>query len=242
MLPASVIATHLHLPLLTLDPHGLRTISAGSRGGSLRKAHGPLFVVDDTVYAGSAMQRARSILRNHPCIYAAVYVRPEALSAVDFAARELPMPHLLEWNMLNNGPVAGYAAASAGGIYGRGVATDLDGILCHDEESGGKPGTPYLPARQHVLPLIITGRKESTRASTEAWLASQGIRFERLEMLPESVPFTWQEAAFHKARHYGNSACGFYVESCPNQAKIIFEQTGKPVICPIINTVFHGEE
>lgn len=235
LLAATVIATHLHLPLFSLEPSGLRAIAGGSRGDTLRRAAGPLVVVDDTVYGGGAMRRARAKLAGRHAVYAAVYVRPEASAAVDFAARLLPSPHLLEWNFANNGPASG---RSANPVYGRGVAFDLDGILCHDAESGGPIGTPYLPARQHPIPLIATGRAEATRPQTEAWLTRQGIRFERLEMLPDTVALTADSAAWHKARHYKASGCGFFVESCPTQASLIHYRTGKPVICPRAGKVF----
>lgn len=241
MIAASAIATHLHLPLYTLGKDGPVSVGAGSRGGSLYRPTGPLAVVDDTVYGGGAMQRARRAMGARPAVFAAVYVRPEAANAVDVFARELPCPHLLEWNLLNNGPAFGRAAASTRGFFGAGIAVDLDGILVHDEKSSGRAGAPYLTCRMAPLKLIVTGRRERNRAETESLLRSLGIRWERLEMYGDGEPWGSEEKwAKHKARHYEASACGLYVESCPIQAELIHRFTGKPVACPVISRVFHS--
>jgi adenine/guanine phosphoribosyltransferase-like PRPP-binding protein len=237
MIAASAIATHLHLPLYTLGKDGPVSVGAGSRGGSLHRAAGPLAVVDDTVYGGRAMQRARRAMGGRPAVYSAVYVRPELGHAVDVFTRQLPSPHLLEWNLFNNGPFAGKAANP---WYGAGVALDLDGVIVHDKDSGGKINTPYLVPRAHPVKLIVTGRREKHRTETESLLRSLGVRWERLEMYPDGEPWGSEEKwAKHKARHYSASACGLYVESCPVQAEMILELTGKPVACPVAARVFH---
>jgi len=233
LIPAAIVAAHLHLPLWRLAEDGsLHSLGHGSRGrndGLAGKAGQRLAVIDDTVYGGAAMRLARKNLRGIPALFAAVYVRPEARASVDVSAVELPSPHLLEWNLLNNGPFAGYAANA---VYGKGLALDFDGIVCHDAESGGAVGSPYLLPRAHPCRLIATGRQERSRAVTEAWLRQHGVRWERLEMLPDSEPFTAEAAAAHKARHYKASGCGFFVESDPGQAEHIHRLSGKPVICP----------
>jgi len=235
---ASAIATHLHLPLYTLGKDGPVSVGAGSRGGSLYRAGGPLAVVDDTVYGGGAMQRARRAMGGRPAVFAAVYVRPESAHAVDVFARELPSPHLLSWNLFNNGPFAGRAANP---WYGAGAALDLDGVIVHDKDSGGPVNAPYLVPRAHPVKLIVTGRREKHRPETEALLRSLGVRWERLEMYPDAEPWGSEEKwARHKARHYGASACGLYVESCPIQAEMIHRFTGKPVACPVASRVFHA--
>lgn len=236
MIAASAIAAHLHLPLYAMGKDGPVSVGAGSRGGSLYRAGGPLAVVDDTVYGGGAMQRARRAMGGRPAVFGAVYVRPEAVNAVDVFARELPSPHLLEWNLFNNGPFAGKAANP---WYGAGVALDLDGVIVHDKDSGGLVGSPYLVPRAHAVKLIATGRREKHRAETEAMLRALGIRWERLEMYGDGEPWgSEQRWAKHKARHYGASACGLYVESCPIQAELIYQHTGKPVACPAAGRVW----
>lgn len=235
MLPASVIATHLHLPLLELAENGPRELIAGSRGPTLMRRAGKLVVIDDTVYGGNSMKRARNLMGMTQAVYAAVYVRPESAHSVDLFARNLPSPHILEWNLANAGPTRGHAANA---VYGTGLAFDVDGILIHDADSGGKIGAPYLVPRAHPVRLIVTGRQEYHREETANMLRSLGVQWDRLEMLPDDAPFTWEEAAKHKAKHYAGSGCGFFVESDPMQAEIIQRLSGKPVICPRVEKVF----
>jgi hypothetical protein len=239
MLPASVVAMHLHLPLGEIDGAGrIRWLSHGTRGGGglLKPPAGPVLVVDDTVHAGGATRRARQQLAGVNAVYSAVYARPEAAGVLDLYARPLPSPHLLEWNYPNNGQVGGLVCDPA--TYGHAAATDLDGILVHDDLSGGPVGSIYLAPRLYPVSLIVTGRHERHRAATEADLRRVGVAFKRLEMLPDSTPLTTETAASHKARHYGASRFGFFLESCPDQAAAIHAATRKPVICPRAERVF----
>jgi orotate phosphoribosyltransferase len=238
MLPASVIATHLHLPLYELTESGrLNRLGHGSRGRAMgfgeetRNGDGRLVVVDDTVYSGYAMRTARQNVERlrRRAVFAAVYIRPEITTAVDLFGRMLSSPHLLEWNFANNGPFVGLAVNP---IYKGGMAIDLDGVVVHDADSGGPVGTPYLTPRTHPCKLIVTGRPERHRAETEALLRRVRARWERLEMLPDHLPQTIESIAQHKARHFVASGCGFFVESCPVQAELIFRMTGRPTVCP----------
>jgi uncharacterized HAD superfamily protein len=255
MLPASIIATHMQLPLWELPNSGPpRRIGFGSRGHTLGFAdsHGPLLVIDDTVYGGAAMRRARQQLQGQRVLFAAVYARPEAAEVVDLYGRLLPSPHLLEWNMMNNGPFDGHAANP---IYGSGIALDFDGILCHDPDvpdADSGPGLdryrdwlnnarPYLLPRRNPCRLIVTGRLERWRAETEEWLRRWGVRCEKLVMHPAATASERDRAgdvAQRKAEEYAKSSCGFFMESDPTQAQTIFQRSKKPVICPATNTVY----
>lgn len=242
MIPASVIATHLHLPLYTFEGNRLlRTSVSGSRGAGVRGPGGPLAVVDDTTFSGRAIRKMRLLMKDQNAVFCAVYansLRPAATQALDYYAKILPAPHLLAWNWANNGPLAGkWADVPA---YGAGIAIDLDGIVVHDEHSGGKQGTPFMVPRMHECPLIVTGRSESHRIPTEAFLRGLGVRWTRLEMRPKNIELTPDTAAKHKARHFGPSKCGLFVESCPDQARMIHHLTKKPVICPRAGTVFQS--
>ena len=65
-------------------------------------------------------------------------------------AEDLYLPLILEWNFANS-------------IVSQVCAFDLDGVIVHDADSGGQPGTPlYLPRRHPVH--IITGRGQVHRA------------------------------------------------------------------------------
>lgn len=241
LLAATLIATHLHLPLYELTEEGaLNRLGSGSRGrnwGWPAGATGPLVVVDDTTYSGAALGRAKEAVRRlglPSVLFAVVYPRP-GVEQPDLFCRHLPSPHLLEWNVANNAIIRGNPLAPE---YQAGIAFDLDGVIVHDAESGGPMGTPYLLPRTVPVPLICTGRKESSRPETEALLARYGAKYNRLVMLPDDVEMTTESVAAHKARYYLESGCGFFLESCPAQAALIFSLSSRPVVCPRADKVF----
>lgn len=237
MIPAAILATNLHLPLWEISEWDRpRELAAGGRSHRPSPS-GPLLVVDDSIYHGHSQCRVRARIGDlgREVLYAAIYCRIGMESHVDYFARRVEDLHMLEWNFWNNGPVMG-SAENPG--YGRGIATDLDGILCHDHESGGTPGTVFNRPRKHPVPLIVTGRSERHRGQTELWLRSQGILWRRLEMLPLGRSESPQSIADWKAERYHASGCGLYVESDAWQAERIHHLTRRPVLCPRTETVF----
>ena len=81
-----------------------------------------------------------------------VYKNPAATikPAIDFIGRDLPHPHLLEWNLFNS-------------IFTPAMACDFEGLLTID----GTTRPQYLP-RKGTLPLIVTGRLERDRVHSIA--------------------------------------------------------------------------
>jgi hypothetical protein len=67
MIPAATVAALLHLPLWELTADGLHLLNTGPRGLPRPDSRGRLAVVDDTVYSGTAMRRARGILGRGVC-------------------------------------------------------------------------------------------------------------------------------------------------------------------------------
>jgi len=250
ILPASALATHLHLPLLELTEKGVRPLGHGIRGkrGFAAAPDAPYLVVDDSVYNGAAMQSAKQVLRDHAAFFAAVYVTPWMTELVDFFARAIS-PHLFEWNLVNAGIWAGNTYDP---IFGGGFATDLDGILCRDPTVPDADDGPLLEryrqwlseAAPRLLPrrvttkLIVTARLERWRPETEAWLRKWGVQWERLIMHPAAKASQRGDIAAWKAQHYGASRCSFFCESSPEQAAEIFRLTGKPVVCPAVSRVW----
>ena len=80
------------------------------------------------------MRRVKAACAGIKCEYAAIYVRTGMQGIVDRYWEQVPDLHMLEHNWANNGPLAGFAENTN---YGKGVAADFDGIICHDEFSGG---------------------------------------------------------------------------------------------------------
>lgn len=255
ILPASVLAMYLHLPLYELSPqHGLRQIGHGSRGGVWGgDRNGPLLVVDDTIYGGGAMRRARQQMAGRNALFAAIYPTAWTVNQVDYYARILPSLQLLEWCHFNNGVWVGHASEAS---YGSGIATDFDGILCHDPDvpdaDAGEGLDRYrhwlVNAKPRWLPrlfparLVVTARLERWRAETEAWLRRWGVRWEKLIMHPARTASerNQSDVAAWKAEHYRNCGCGFFLESDPRQAERIAQLSRKSVVCPPTGQVWRG--
>lgn len=244
MISATQIALQLNLPLYSLDKHeGLRPVGAGSRESRLLDRAAKLLVIDDSVYVGTAISWARQQLAGRKAVYAAVYARrPEF---VDIYAVEAPSPHLFEWNIFNNGVIAGHSADKR--LRG-GICFDFDGVIC---ENPVKPYTPrtWLPAavptgwmpRFVEIPLVITARLERWRKPTEQWLKRYGVKVKEMIMHParsEKKRDKIFDVAEYKGAGFRDSKCSLMFESEPNQAAIIAATSGKPVIVPRTGEVF----
>lgn len=227
MIPASILSTLLNLPLLTLDDEP-REVGHGVRGRDVQMRvdpSAPILVIDDTVYSGHAMHEAKRKLAGRKAVYAATYVRPEALNSVNVFGLHLPAPHILEWNLFNNGPFGGYSQDPQ--LRG-GVAIDFDGILCLDEQTS----LPLYTPRRLAIPAIITGRGEIHRRASLDYLARWGMSCRELLMRPDDVGEDWRSIARWKGEQYAAGPWSLYVESDPQQARLICDTARKPVACP----------
>lgn len=220
LMPATLLACHLHLPLwATAGKAEIMPCGPGIRMEDF-PARGPrhVLLVDDTVWSGHAMRQwAPVVLARWPdaaLTRAAVYCHPNGRDWVDVFEAELGGPHYLEWNIYN----AGHAEV---------MASDLDGVIC--DEATGRP--LQLPRRRPLV-AIVTGRPAKVRAETEAWLAWWRIRYRELVMGPwEELPSV-EEIAAWKAAWYAKSAATLFVESDPAQAAVIRARSRKAVLCP----------
>jgi len=241
MLPATMIAMWLNLPLYFLDPqNNLLPMSAATKFGGIRMSHykgsnGRLLVVDDTVYAGTAMKNIKSRL-NEDAYFCSVYLRPDSELKPDFYARELNPPHLLEWNLFNCTYIE-HALLDFDGIFCPNVPHEV----CQDEEK-------YIDHIKNVKPFphripktrckgIVTARLEKYRDITEWWLKKHGINYGSLEMYPTEDEAKRdknhvEEASTFKANAFLESDAKFFIESEISEAIRIRKKTGKFVICP----------
>lgn len=256
ILPATILALHLQLPLYSLYM-GTRGAEVSeikpqliSRGGkeSYRVGNGPKFIVDDTVHSGSCMKVVKATT-GYNSVYATVYTTPELKDSIDCYSKILKSPHLLEWNLFNNNYVSG---GLKGTRYHGGMAFDFDGVLCLDPKPGEehtdhnvwisnlKP-THMLP-RRHTIPLIITMRLEAWRKATEDWLKRYQVKCDKLLMCPANS-IAERDSNFakmivsHKAESFKKSDCFMMVESDEMQARIISEYSKKPVLCTGTKTI-----
>jgi hypothetical protein len=217
MIPASVIATHLHLPLYTLLDGEPRAVGQGNRLAPGKNSSNILYV-DDTVMNGYTMKR----LQDLRAPTAAIFVNPNAELLPDFNRETLEPPHFLEWNLFNS-------------FYTERMGFDMDGVICTDilPSQIGKidPEPRYLPRNAEVT--IITGRLERDRAETEDWLERYGVKAKRLIMFPGSDADRAKPRAIsdYKAREFNKLDLDWFVESDKRQAPEIAERTGAWVIC-----------
>ena len=241
MFPASMIAMWLNLPLYFLDPqNNLVPMSGASKFGGIRMMEhkpltGRLLVVDDTVYSGTAIKNFKSRFLED-VYFAATYVKPEAKDLVDFYAKELPPPHLLEWNLFNC-------------TYIQQALLDFDGILCPnvpfeilEDEEKHKEWLLNVKPFYHRLPKfkckgIVTARFERYRDITENWLARHNVKYERLIMMPNEMEEDRlrdhvETSSTYKAKHFVESDAKFFIESEVPEAIRIRKKSGKLVICP----------
>jgi hypothetical protein len=256
MIPAAAVATHCHLPLYELTGMGIRQMAAGSRGRNwIVPAGRPKFLlIDDSSHNGGAMNRARTILREHDVTYAAVYTLTPY--TVDVYARLLDKVHIFDWNILNNGIVEGRAIDPR--LRGEGFMLDFDGILCPDpdrwhtdadEKAVQKWLRDVRPMRWIPrlcrIPYIVSFRLEKHRPIIQKWLRQWRIPVDRLILHPAKT-FAERDANFdvieHKARRFKESGCSIFIESCPQQARVIADHSSKPVLCPSAKTFFFGGE
>jgi uncharacterized HAD superfamily protein len=242
MIPASMIAMWLNLPLYTInntsgeiEPMPGCEKFGGIRMGDYEDSGGKLLIVDDTVYAGTAMADIKEKI-NEDAVYTTVYAHPDSLGNVDFFAKELTPPHILEWNLFNCS-------------YIERALLDFDGVLCPNvPHSKCKNEEDYMDYIKNVEPLyhripktfcegIVTARLEKYRDITEGWLKRHGVSYGLLEMYPTEKEGIRdknhiQEAASFKAKLFKESSAHFFIESESAEAVIIRKESGKFVICP----------
>lgn len=256
MIPAAVVACHMHLPLFEVSKKGgLKPIGSGYRFDERQKevGNGPLFVVDDSVHDGNTMWLIRNIIPKG-AIFSSVYARPEMAHVVDHYVHESFSPHLFEWNLMNTLMMAPLRETGIKDPFlGEGLALDFDGIISQDPEWGDdradnlrwlldlKPGK-YLPRRCAVA-LIATNRLEKWRKATEQWCEKWGVKYAKLIMSPydtaEERDADFPKSAVNvKGPAYKESECNLFVESDPFQAELIHQFTGKPVLCPQSQQLF----
>jgi orotate phosphoribosyltransferase len=245
LLPATVLATRLHVPLW----HVGKNCPLMPAGGGWRMNGKPLWskpthvlLIDDTSASGGSMREStRLVTQAWPDVAltrTVVYAHPTGRTAVDLAVATLPGRHFLEWNWPNTG-------------HAEIMAFDFDGILCHDialEDCDDGPryeraletAKPLHLPRRKPIPLIVTARHERFRQITEAWLDHHGVRAQRLIM--RDWPYSngrhdTSAIARWKAEQYKRSGLALFAESDPTQARLIAELAKMPVLCPAAGRV-----
>ncbi len=190
---------------------------------------------DDSVFSGSALEKARRRIEASPLadrvVYGAAFVVPSATTLVDIACEIVPPPRVFSWNLMSHSVLAR-------------SCLDIDGVLCLDptpeQNDDGPNYRAFLEsAVPHMLPsqpvqAVVTSRLEKYRAETERWLGEHGVVCETLHMLDLPDAAARQAANAHaafKASVYRKSDAILFIESNPNQAREIARASQKAVVC-----------
>jgi len=237
MIPASLLATHLHLPLYSLDlkggvthcGHGSRLDGTELQTGKRRR--GKVLLVDDTIASSRSMTRAMEVLRDERrgsrVRRAVVYSTKKHAEKAHLVAGLLPTPHWLEWNFSNCG-------------LAKWMAFDLDGVI---HGHGGRP--MFLPRRTPLAAIVtarLEGSKQEGRKRTEEWLARWGVQYNTLIMGPwetteerekRGIVAVWKGEVYKSLRDIE-----LFVESEPGLAYAIARISGKHTLCPRTGEVF----
>jgi uncharacterized HAD superfamily protein/adenine/guanine phosphoribosyltransferase-like PRPP-binding protein len=239
LLAANLIALHLNLPLADLETFiAGRNFMGGERLRFSKTAGKPVknvLVVDDSVYSGFAMRKAKERILNCGIranfVYACVFLNADARGEVDLFFELCPIPRIFEWNLMHDSIIEN-------------ACFDIDGVLCRDPtEDENDDGPKYRQFLSTVPPLIVpsvpighlvTSRLEKYRDLTEAWMAKHGIKYGKLVMTDYPDKATRVRDGKHgenKANYYRSTTSLLFVESSLHQAKTIVQLTGKSVFC-----------
>lgn len=243
LLAALMLGEVLNKPVIDLDGFVAgREPQAGSRSKLMRHDKRCALILDDTVYSGGSMKRAREKAQTAAgfakmyfgCVYAE---GRDACKLVDvfFVNNYNPHEeiwHLYEWNILHHG-----SRLSSRCMF------DIDGVLCKeppDERFLDK----YLEYIANAVPMVIptteigalvSFRLEQYRDITEQWLKKQGVMYGALHLCParnyhdRSMYFT---SSAYKAGIYRDAKWALlFIESDRKQAQEIARLAGKQVFC-----------
>lgn len=240
LLAATLVALALNRPLA--DVEGFldgRILSSGRTRRHARMGHEhadmrSVLVVDDSIRTGKAMREAREKLEaafpDKTFTFCAVYGTDNERAATDLVFDIVPEPRMFEWNAMHHSFLAR-------------ACVDIDGVLCFDPTSEeNDDGEAYLGFLHNARPLhtptrrigeLVTSRLERYRGETEAWLAQQGVEYDRLVMLDLPDAETRRRLGAHasfKGEHYKASKAIIFIESELKQAQQIAQISGKPVL------------
>jgi uncharacterized HAD superfamily protein len=243
LMPATTIATALHLPLYSIADGRVVDPGHGNRMRQKRPEPRCVLVVEDTASSGrSIAAHGQTAARHWPhakILRAAIYATANGAKNCDIYQRLYPRPHFLEWNFPN------------AWIYAN-MGFDFDGIFCEDcppeaDDDGGRYDEflrnaipKYLP-RKYPVKMICTARLAKWRPQTEAWLRRHGIHVQNLEMGPwptQADRRRGRDIDRFKAFCLKNSSCYAFCESDPAQAESICRLARKPVLCPAAKRLY----
>lgn len=256
MIAASMICSYLNVPLIDINsfvagmsPYGGNRLQYFT---SSHKTTNKILVIDDTVFAGTSMNKTKSMLsniKNKQFIYMCIYLEGTGENSVDIYLDDVRKYTnencrivLYEWNILQH-----HKDFMNKCLY------DIDGVFCLDPPDERKEEM-YINYIKNATPLfipktpiggIITYRLIKNKNITEKWLNDNGITYSELKMFNAN---TWDERnksgippEKYKADFYKSKPnYKLFIESNEQQAKKIAEISCKPVYCVETNKLYNG--
>lgn len=248
MIPASIIALKLNLPVISLSD---LIENSNVKTGITRKAKGKLvraqdakkvLIIDDSYNSGKSLKEIQGDidkLREKIDIKLAVaYSSIKNNSDIDFYLEYLPQPRCFEWNLFHSSIV-------------NKTLFDIDGVVCYDpSDKDNDDGILYKKFLKNAEPKFIpsmevkafvTSRLEKYRKETEDWFEKNNITYQNLIMSKHESAEIRRingDHAVHKANYYKKSDAILFIESDELQAKKIAKISGKDVICIDTNKLY----
>lgn len=252
MICGSVVSEFINVPLIDLNSFvqgcepsgGLRLTLVNDKSENTKPK---VLVMDDTVFAGNAMKKAKDKLKpfedKYEFIYCVIYMEGLAEKIVDFFLEDVRCGTqvIYEWNIFNHHQH----------IMSR-FMFDMDGVFCVDPPDDRIDNNKYIEYIKNATPLfvprvpvgkIVTYRISKNMEITQKWLADQGIKYGQLIMFKadsteernNSGVSPWQM----KAKVYAddNNAL-LFIESDDYQAQMIHQLSGKQVLCVTTNKLY----
>ncbi len=251
MLPASIIALKLNLPVTDLYSFirndELKTGNTRKyKNSNIIRPHDSrkILLVDDSISSGKSMKEAIDQLSHFTSnggavVSLAIYAERANRSRVDKHFEIISQPRMFEWNIMHH-PRLDEACV------------DIDGVLCVDpDEEENDDGQKYLNFIRNARPLVIpstkikhivTSRLEKYREPTQEWLDRNGVQYQNLHMLDLPTAEERRRLKMHhkfKAAIYSSDReASLFIESETEQAKEIMLATNKVVFCTADSTLY----
>lgn len=241
LLVANLMALYLNVKLTDIE--GLKNDKIFSKGNTSKCNNEiqeinecrKILVVDDSIFNGDAINRAKEELEDFPykekLVFMAVYTTEQGKDKVDLYFEICNPPRMFEWNLMRHNLLEK-------------CCFDIDGVLCvdptYEQNSDEKKYDEFL---RTAIPLfipnkkighLVTSRLEKNRELTEQWMREHKIQYDNLKMMPYKNREERMKAnnhAEHKAEYYKNTDALLFVESSHVQAVKIAEIAKKPVFC-----------
>ena len=236
MLPANLIALYLNKPFTDIDSfiEG-RLYSVGDRGHYMSTSNtGKVLIVDDSIMAGYALNKAKlkleKLTKKYDLIFVSIFASSEGAKKVDIFLEIINGPRIFQWNFFHHKTYIPKACVDIDGVLCQNPPIDDDGPQYINYISNAKPY--FLPSVE--IDTLVSCRLEKYRAQTEKWLSDNGIKYKKLILLDftsKEERIRWGKHGEYKGQVYKDSPNVLFIESSLSEARDICRVSGKQVFC-----------